>query len=890
MTGWRTAIRVAWREAKRAKGRSALIIAMITLPVMALVFMTINFDTFELSTAEQATRQMGAGQAVVSWPFDAAVRQEPDYLNAYPVNEATPSRDVPTEQQLLAQFPAGTKAIPDLKSQLAVHTADGIGTLTTRQLDYANPLAAGILHPVSGRAPSADNEVSLTPAASTRLGVGVGGTVKTADDSRTFTVTGIVEDPQNLDASAIVVHRLESKVDRQTTKWIVGTPNPLSWTEVKQLNTHGIVAISRDVLINPPPKAEQYELPIGRGSHTNPGLILVGGLALIEVMLLAGAAFAVGAKRRRRDLALVAASGGTPAQVRRIVLADGIVHGTLAAVLGVALGIAGAALFIPVIETTLTRQRAGDLQISLVSVLGLAVTAIVTGVLAALVPAWISSRQNVVMALAGRRGITRTRRRWPIAGAAIGLIGVGTSALGAMQTETGVVLSGLVIVELALVFFTPSLVGLVARLGRRLPPVARLALRDASRNRTAAAPAIAAVAAAVIGTLTAAIAMISIDQRDHEITSMALGNVFVHGGEQPDKLPSFQQAESALRTSMPVKDVYEVSGIECGGQDCSPYPKMPDDRACPYVGLMRELTADEQKAAAQEPKCASIREDNNYFGVLSIGAKGRSLTVAVQPEAAGAVSGVSDEDAAIAAAAMREGKVVVDDANTVENGMVTIVLAKFGPETEAPKTVPSPAIALPHRPKAGITMMTPETAARLGLGIRSMGALATTTRIPTVNESDRLQSILGNDYGAYVERGSESQNSTLTVLVIVAAIITLGAAALATGLAAADGKADLSTLAAIGASPRVRRLLSLSQSGVIAGLGSTLGAVTGMGAAVAVLTAFNQGLAGVWPAPPSFPIVIPWISVLVTVIVVPVVAMLGAGLLTRSRLPIEDRL
>ncbi|MEV4317411.1 FtsX-like permease family protein [Actinocrispum sp. NPDC049592] len=889
MTGWRTAIRVAWREAKRAKGRSALIVAMITVPVMALVFMTINFDTFELSPAEQATRLMGTGQAAVVWPFDSAVRQEPGYLNAYPVNEAIPSPDTPAEQQLLAQFPAGTKAIPDLKSQLDVHTADGIGSLTARQLDYANPLAEGILRPVSGRAPSADNEVSLTPAASTRLGVGVGGTFKTADDSQTFTVTGIVEDPQNLDASTIVVHRLKSGVDRQDARWLVGTPNPLSWNEVKQLNTHGIVAVSRDVLVNPPPKAEEYDLPIGRGARDNTALVLVGGLALIEVMLLAGAAFAVGAKRRRRDLALVAASGGTPAQVRRIVLADGVVHGTFAAVLGVGLGTAGAAVFIPVIEDTLTRQRAGSLQISLVSVLILTLAAVATGVLAALVPAWISSRQNVVMALAGRRGITRTRRRWPIAGAAIGLIGVGMSAFGALQTETGLVLSGLVVVELALVFLTPSLVGLVARLGRWLPPVARLALRDASRNRTAAAPAIAAVAAAVIGSLTAAIAMVSIDQREHETTSMALGNVFVMGA-QTDKLPSFQQADSALRAAMPVKDVFQVSGLDCGGLACLPFPKVPADRACPYVGKMRELTTDEQKAAAQDPKCANIREDNNYFGVLSVGGLGMSLAVAIQPEAAGAVSGVSDEDAAIASAALREGKVVVDDATTVDNGSVTLTLMMVGRQSDPNQTVTAPAVALPHRPRAGITMMTPETARSLGLGVKPLGALATSTRMPTVNESDRLRSILGNEFRTYVERGSDSQNSTLTVLVIVAAIVTLGAAALATGLAAADGKADLSTLAAIGASPRVRRLLSLSQSGVIAGLGSTLGAVTGMGAAVAVLTAFNQGLDGVWPAPPSFPIVIPWISVLITVIVVPVAAMLGAGLLTRSRLPIEDRL
>lgn len=62
---------------------------------------------------------------------------------------------------------------------------------------------------------------------------------------------------------------------------------------------------------------------------------------------------------------------------------------------------------------------------------------------------------------------------------------------------------------------------------------------------------------------------------------------------------------------------------------------------------------------------------------------------------------------------------------------------------------------------------------------------------------------------------------------------------------AADGRADLSTLAAVGASPRVRRALSMSQSAVIAGIGSLLGAAAGLGGAIAVLAALNRGLADV---------------------------------------------
>jgi putative ABC transport system permease protein len=201
-----------------------------------------------------------------------------------------------------------------------------------------------------------------------------------------------------------------------------------------------------------------------------------------------------------------------------------------------------------------------------------------------------------------------------------------------------------------------------------------------------------------------------------------------------------------------------------------------------------------------------------------------------------------------------------------------------------------PGFVLPHRPPVPVAMMTGATARSVGLESRAFATVATTTRMPTVEEADRLQAALGSGYGVYVERGQRTNPVPLMVLAIVAAVIALGAAAIATGLAAADGRADLGTLAAVGASPRVRRALSLSQSGVIAGLGSLLGTVAGLGASVAVLVALNQQYAELWPAPAPYPVRVPWFNVGVALVLVPLVAMLGAGLLTRSRLPIERRL
>src|SRR4030095_3393626 len=76
----------------------------------------------------------------------------------------------------------------------------------------------------------------------------------------------------------------------------------------------------------------------------------------------------------------------------------------------------------------------------------------------------------------------------------------------------------------------------------------------------------------------------------------------------------------------------------------------------------------------------------------------------------------------------------------------------------------------------------------LGLDAAPSIVLATTSRMPTVAEQDRLQAALGNTIGVYVERGPRprSDTRTLLLLAVVAGVIALGAAAIANGLAAAD--------------------------------------------------------------------------------------------------------
>ncbi|MEU7867671.1 FtsX-like permease family protein [Dactylosporangium sp. NPDC049140] len=190
--------------------------------------------------------------------------------------------------------------------------------------------------------------------------------------------------------------------------------------------------------------------------------------------------------------------------------------------------------------------------------------------------------------------------------------------------------------------------------------------------------------------------------------------------------------------------------------------------------------------------------------------------------------------------------------------------------------------------------ISPEAVRRAGLDSAVVGIVAAITRTPTTAESDAFGerlAHLGHGYQGDII-GARNSGVTLIVLLlaIAAAVITLGAAGIATGLSAVDSRPDHATLGAVGASPGVRRRLALSRAGLIAGLGSLLGGAGGLGAGAAVLAALNGGSVLHWPSEPPIPFTPPWPSLAVTLVVVPLIAMAAGGLLTRARLPVERRL
>ncbi|CAM5340334.1 hypothetical protein SMICM304S_02183 [Streptomyces microflavus] len=63
-SGWRAALRIARRDAVRAKGRSALVVAMIALPVLGVTAADLTYRSALPTLAEELTADLGAADAL----------------------------------------------------------------------------------------------------------------------------------------------------------------------------------------------------------------------------------------------------------------------------------------------------------------------------------------------------------------------------------------------------------------------------------------------------------------------------------------------------------------------------------------------------------------------------------------------------------------------------------------------------------------------------------------------------------------------------------------------------------------------------------------------------------------------------------------------------------
>ncbi|HSF26801.1 MAG TPA: FtsX-like permease family protein, partial [Actinomycetes bacterium] len=770
------------------------------------------------------------------------------------------------------------------------------------EFDYADPMAAGLVRQLRGRAPASPSEVAITEKLAERSGLSIDDTLRLPDADVSLRIVGIVREPDEWNARTAytlpgaVIDALRASTNEgeagaySSASFLVDASTPVSWPQVMAFNAEGFVVWSRTVMLDPPPA---NEVPLyqafgdrqPRGdSAVIVGVVVAAGMALLEVVLLAGPAFAVGARRARRQLAILAAVGAARAHLRDVVLAQGVVLGLVGGLVGTIGGVGLSIAGMPLVEAMDSRDYPPPdlrpLELALLVGVGL-----VTAVLAAAVPAWQASRQEVVQALAGRRGQRRTSRRVPLLGLALAGGGTTLAAYGAVERSANAILGGSMIAEVGLVLCTPTLVGWFGRFAPQLPLAPRIALRDAARNRMRSAPAVAAVMAAVAGSVAIGGYVTSLSHHNEAIyvPQAVVGQTVLRSLDgDADLAPALEVA----RQDLSVTDVLEVHtlGAVCPGDGgCTMIgAATPEANLCP--GDPRNSAAPIANATPAGPvdrtdwRCRPAPFER--FGLTSY---------VVASEDLATLTGAHD---ARAEQVLRAGGVVVTDPRLIHNGQATLAVDEISAAGQQEhRIVEVPAELMPEARMFARAILAPELAQRLD-GVTRLAHVVLTTAEPAspAQEQALRDHLAGLSLGSFavdVERGYTDDYAVgLLALLGAAALITIGTAGIATGLAITDARPDLQTLAAVGAAPGARRRLGMAQSGVITVLGTLLGTAAGLVPAAAVVYALGH-VGGVPDDTWSF--ALPWMHVGVTAVVVPLIAVLAAGLFVRSRIAIERR-
>lgn len=876
---WRVALRIARRDAGRHRLRTVLVVAMVALPLLAGTAMVTLIRSTVVTPQNQVAAELGpAAQArVVAGP-----------CRPYDQNPRGPAGSCDGDGSDVREIDAAAlRSVLGVEQVLTLHHASvtlagDAAAVPDQEVSEVDAAAAGELdqavEAVAGTLPRQAGEIALATGLARRLGVDVGDVVRleSGDDRLDATVVGLLH-PRTVYRAVTVVGTAPQTDEQRSPTWLVLGHESVIWEQVLAGNEQGWDVLSRAVAADPPALADTpYGQRIGpdtAGTMRSAGLVgAVLAMGLLEIVLLVGPAFAIGARRSGRQLAVVAAAGGAPADLRRVVLGSGLIVGLTSAVLGIGLGLGLTGIGTLVVNAVVTDGYL-DLVLPTWELPAMAGVAIVLGLAAAWLPARSASRSDVVASLAGRRAEPRSVRGLGWLGLAVAVLGALTMLLGAVTARSELLIAGVLVLEVGVVVATGALVGALAGLAPRLGVASRFALRDAARHRSRTAPAVAAVLAAVAAASAGGIYLEGQQTADREswrylTESPAL--VLTWGGDDlGEPGDAVARALERLRDEEGVQEAVPVAvALPADVAD----PTMLDVQDTWIWGDM-DPSLDCDVGALPDPRCdpgPGVGTSRSWIGTLVDD---------------GTVIGLTDlEGSREAAGVLARGGAVIDASALWPDG--TAHLVRGGPEVDEVTAV-VPAHGTTWFVAAYSTVLSPESADALGLGSVVVGGLITTTTELDQEDVDRLNALVrevSTGLTLSADRPRAEGPSIALVLVGVATLVALIAVGLAVGLAGADTRPDMATLAAVGAPPRVRRRIAAAQAGVIAGIGGVLGTLTGIpiGLVLSLWGRESSGYGDLWP------LAVPWQTTLLAV-VVPLVAMAAAWLLTRSRLPLVHR-
>ncbi|MGA6127258.1 MULTISPECIES: FtsX-like permease family protein [unclassified Microbacterium] len=863
----RVSARIARRQVRRTWVSSLLIMTLIALPIAGMAGVAVMVSSSFATPTERVNAELGRMSAYVEplWAADAGFWQNPEdpyeYGNASQWGGSDGSTEPDPSADPASVLAPGTEIVPVSFGDERIETVDGNARARAVAGDVTDERFEGAYTLIDGRAPMSDDEVVVTPAVLDRAGVTIGGTLSLTDGER-LTVTGTFDDATAGDADPVLAF---FDADRYSPVRSFLPHIDVDEDLLSALNAAGFGVYAREFVLDPPPfdqpfddfsiptsaeRAQQRELALAAG-------IGGGGLAAgYMVVMLAGAAFAVSARRQQRALAIAASVGAEPRDLRRIVLFQGAVLGMIAGGVGLAVGVAGAAILMPLLANGSATMFWG-FHVPWLLLTGVLIFAVVVGSASAWMPARTVGRSDTISALRGARRpmkVTAARPLWGsvliLAGIAVTIAsGIAAGAIAISETipwdsplrwiPTVGIVGGPILAQVGILVSGRWLLWLASRLLSRISLAARLASRDAVANGARTVPAFAAIGATVfVGVFAVAMGMMSAEQSARNYTySAPVGTVVADISTMGEP---FLTAEDAQEAAESVDRLFASSeataiGVVSGGQPVY------------YVETVADIPDDQEHVMLVAPARSLVSPDENGpQGAMFSGSTIDNLSVVAADdlEVTTGITLTEDQRAAYAA-----GAVIVVDHRYVMDGQVEVGAWSArdayegrmpsnvwsGDDAADPKwerTAAAIEVTAPHQNI--VAAVAPATAAEWGMSVVPRQVLAVFPEGSDMNSQDRLNALSGSldtdeyQVSMWRETGPTEAAVWLVPLLGAVAVLVLGASAVALGLARFERRPDDATLAAVGGTPGLRRRIGLWQGLVIAGFGTFAGAAAGI--------------------------------------------------------------
>jgi putative ABC transport system permease protein len=658
-----------------------------------------------------------------------------------------------------------------------------------REQDPDGPYGRSLLAVRDGRFPSGSGEIALTDDAADLLGAEVGSVVQLR--GRDWTVVGLVEDPEDLgDEFALVGAPLDDRPE--TVAVLVDSTDDQVGARADSGSDAGSFVEDRGSVEKGTAALLAY---------------MVATVVLLLVALVAAAGFVVMAQRRQRQIGLLAATGATDRHLRLVLVANGMVVGAVAAVVGTAAGLLLWVAVAGAVEPA-AGHRIDRFDVPWWVIAAGMVLAVWTATAASWWPARAVSRLPVVAALSGRPPAPRPAHRSALLAGA--LVGLGTVAIWwsdpnrATEAEPPQVVAlgaGVVAIALGVLLLGPIALRIAGRAARRLPVTGRLAVRDLARFQARSGMALGAVSLAVgipiAIVITAAAGEAGADEgnlsdRDLLLRIGATEEVMV--AEAPaDEVEAMATQVHALAAGLGDAPVVTLEMA----MDPGTRPP-PGDDVLPAVGVGIPI------------------DDNMLRGVVTYVATPELLNhLGVDP---GAVEGL--DILTVRSEPLR----FISPASRIEPEVVT---------RRAHLDVSSVYSSAPT------TLVTPEAVQRHGWHSVPVGWLVTAPA-PLTGAQVREAREIAAAAGLTVESRRDDATTSLRVGAIGAGtLLALAVVAMTVGLVRSEAAGDLRTLTASGATAAMRRGLTAWTAGTLGLLGVALGA---LGAYLALASGYAREL------------------------------------------------